>query len=344
MATGTTPAAGTSPNRGTSYVITPEQHVLRVTVAILFWIMGLVVIVPTVKFYLDSYHWACFLGVPLWAIGVAATIRWRIVIVAVPEVAAAIITNPYVGVGDDPFANQVVLPTGTWFKFPWEVEQDGLIINLRQVAQELDEDFPCSDGIPIRIKGSFTYRADIDLLPRYIAVDDDVINKAIVNLATGYLSDETSRQKAEDARSMIKDFQKGLVDLFEDPTTGGGIIARGEEQALVARNNWALTVEHIFGIRFNQLQVGDVAYSDAYQLVLEQMARQERIQAAVQKQVDAFVLAHGAVLTAPERQGIVNDILIAFNLAKRDIILVEGSTENFIATVLAGMAGLVRRP
>lgn len=338
MATGT-------PVRGNSYVITPGQHLLRALMSILSWVTGLIIIVITVKFFSDSYYWSLFLGVWLWALGVAATIRWRIAIVVTPEVSATIITNSYMGVDADPFRNQIVLTTGTWFKFWWEQEVDGLIINMREVPQEFDEDFPCEDGVPIRVRGSFTYRPDVDLLPRYIAVDDDVINKGLVNLATGRISRLASQHPAETARGMIQGFQDDVVSAFDNPTIIAGMIARGEARALAARGGWSLTLEHIYGISFNQLQVGDVAYSDAYQLVLEQRARSRQVDDAITRHATRLGITPGSVAEAVQVQALTSAVLAEFGIINVSSVRVEGDMGQGLAAILAGIAGFfTRRP
>ena len=150
---------------------------------------------------------------------------------------------------------------------------------------------------------------------------------------------------AEEARRKIDEFQREVVNVFDNPTTATGIIARGEERALIARGGWGLTLEHIYGISFNRLQVGDIAYSDSYQLVLEQRNRSREMDNVITRHATRLGITPTNPATAEQIQALTSAVMAEFGVINTSSVRVEGDMGQGLAAILAGIAGFFsRRP
>lgn len=315
-----------------SYLITPEGHRARIYTALIIWASGLPLTILTLLLLFRNWYWACFIGAALWVVVVGYGVMRKIFVVSVPEVTGAILQNLWVRVtNNDPYANQTVFPQGWWFKYPWEQVKEGMYINLRIVQQDYTEDAPAADGPKVFYRGGFIYRPLLSLLPRYVAVDDTVINQGLVDLTTSLLSRLIAEGTAAEARESIDIYQIALVDMFNDPLSALRMADARERHLLEDIMHLPPTFGNLFGIDFLAAVVGDVDYEDAYQTSLSKRAQSDLIE-QVRRRLALTMSAENASDTA----------LVQFGIVKRETFRLDGEAHQALAALLARIGGIGR--
>lgn len=307
-----------------SYLITHEEHMKRAAFAVLVWIASYIPIVGLPVLMLGTL-WGVFLGTALWILLIGETLAFFLV--AVPEVCGLITVNVFQKTTvKDRYANQLVYMTGLWFHYPWEQVKEGLFINLRIVHQPFEEDFPGKDGPRTEHKGDIFYRPVPKWLPRYIAVDDTVINRGLIAITSSILSTLTAGRDAVKARKSIKFFQKKLSGAFRDHDEmlkSASEVVDAELSEEEATHSW------LFAIDVLTVKLSDVDYEPDFSITLSKEAQAKRISAyAKQLQED------NPNLSAKDAQNIAD---IRYGTARKDIFEVEGNAHQALAGLLAGI-------
>ncbi len=256
-----------------SYLITEQEHTVNALWALVCWVLSLIAIVLVVLVVSKSSYWSLIIGVFIWILVMTNKRCLRVFMLAVPEATGAITINRLVHVTTaDPYANQRVYPVGLWFKLPPEQVKDGLFINLRIVSQPYQEDFPAGDDVVLAMRGGFIYRSPLELLPRYVAVDDTVINGSLVDMTTSLLLQEIVQGPAHVGRGKVKEWQDALLAMLGDTTTAFPML-RAQERDLLLRQGLNANFEDLFGIDFISVLIADADYEMEYQKSLNQQAR-----------------------------------------------------------------------
>lgn len=310
---------------GKSYVITTEDQVQRAVVAVVSWLLMFGLALILVRVFFTDPLWVLCLTFGLWILMVGESLIYFLV--GVPEVTGLITINQLVQPQTlDPYANQKVYLNGLWFKFPWEKVNEDLFINLRIVAQSFEEDFPAKDGPKIPTNGEVFWRPDERLLPRHIAVDASIINRGLVAIATGSLSQKISRHLARTARGKVDVFQREVLDRFEAPI-GDDIKPTSHEAAIAAAAGVSIiTYEWLWGIDFLGVRIGDVDYEADYQKALSQEARSKLIVALAEK------LAKERNLRPKDA---MNAALMQFEIVTKEIFELEGNAPQALTALFA---------
>ncbi len=305
--------------------MTSEQQAQRAIVAILFWLimLGISFLLPWM--FISDPLWLLCITFGLWTLMVTETLKYFLV--GVPEVTGLILVNWLIQPQPlDPYANQTVVLNGLWIKFPWDDVRDSLFINLRIVAQSFDEDFPAKDGPMIHTSGEIFWRPDERLLPRHIAVDTTIINKGLVAIATGSLSQKISKNLAQVARGNVDKYQRGLLDRFEAPITDDIKPSSHEAAIALAAGVSVITYEWMWGIDFLGVRIGDADYEKAYQLALSQEARSRLIEALAERLRNERGL---------EPKDAINAALMQFEIVTKEIFELEGNAPQALTALFA---------
>lgn len=310
---------------GRSYVMTSEQQVQRAAVAVLCWLLIVSVSFLVVWMFFTDPLWILCLTFGLSTMLISETLKYFLV--GVPEVTGLILVNWLIQPQPlDPYANQKVVLNGLWFKFPWEDVRESLFINLRIVGQPFDEDFPAKDGPKIPTNGEIFWRPDERLLPRHIAVDTSIINRGLVAIATGTLSQKISRSTARVARGKVDQYQQELLNRFEAPITDD-IKPSSHEAAIAATDGvGVITYEWMWGIDFLGVRIGDADYDADYQKALSQEARSRLIEALAKRLRDERGL---------EPKDAMNAALMQYEIVTKEIFELEGNAPQALTALFA---------
>jgi regulator of protease activity HflC (stomatin/prohibitin superfamily) len=302
-----------------------EQQVRRAAVAVICWML-----MTTTSFLIVSLMFSDPIWVLSWTLGLAMIMIFGTLkhfLVGVPEVTGLILINMLIQVQPlDPYANQIVVLVGISFKFPWEQVKEDLFISLRIVAQPFKEDFPAKDGPKIPTTGEIFWRPDERLLPRHIAVDTTIINKGLVAIATGTLSQEISKSAARKARGKVDLYQTLLLDRFEAAITDDIKPSSHEYAIAMAAGVTTVTNEWMWGIDFLGVRIGDADYEADYQKALSQEARASLISQLAEKLREERKL---------EPKDAMNAALMQFELVKKEIFELEGNAPQALTALLA---------
>jgi len=230
----------------------------RIFFAMSCWVIVLFAFVLAGSIILGEYGGA-FIGVAAWIVLVAYTLRFFMV--SVPEVTGLATINLLKGGELRPYG------PGLHFKYLWEQTKEGNYITFRLVKQELLETYPAKDGPVLKIKWFFQYHPRLDLLGRYIAVSEEVINTGLTDIGSKFLSQEIGgkRESAEGCKEHQDEIEKKLKESFEKSPLvlekegiNLGVLAEpfeGEE----------LTLEWLYGIDIVQVGIADMDYEEKYQ-------------------------------------------------------------------------------
>ncbi len=195
------------------------------------------------------------IGMALWLPAMAYLVKPFLV--SVPEVTGLLTINLLTGTLR-PYG------TGMHFRFPWEQVKVGNYINLRTITpNQRKESYPSADGPAMIVKWSFQYIPRLELLPRFIAVDQSTIDNGLGDVGSSFLSAEIARRNAIDCKTNQAQLEAGLQSAFEGQFNRGVI---GE------------TVEHFYGIDIVRISLADVDYDEKFQRARtsEQVAKRLR--------------------------------------------------------------------
>lgn len=168
--------------------------------------------------------------------------------VSVPEVTGLVTINLFTG-------KMYAYPTGLSFRFPWEQVKEGNYINLRTMrTDDVEETFPCLDGPMVKVTWSLQYRATVEKLSRYIAVDEDTINKGLNELASSFLAIKIRDTNADEIRKDKKGLEESVIGGLKRHKVS---TPEGVEEEL----------EDFYGIVIVFVAIADVDYEEAYQKV-----------------------------------------------------------------------------
>lgn len=316
-----------------SYRITDEGAIFREVCAVLIWILMFIAFCAFPRFVLKlPLSWSIWVGAAFWQAAVAHTAQ--MFLVSVPEVTGLITVNwfwrPTV---QEPYRGMTVYPTGVWFKFPWEQVKLGNYINMRIVEIRIDENFPAADGPEVHQKGTLVYRPLLDLLPRYIAVDDEVIDNGLKTAAEGRLSSYIGEDDAIQARNSIQEYEKWIVEDMEEV---GSIELTGSREYDASGTTGKATIEWLWGIDLLITRLGDSTYEDRFQDGLSR----ERVSHLIQS------VAQGMIAEGMDPKQAWNTAMIQWGLTKKEIIELEGIAFDKLAETVANIlnrAGAIAR-
>jgi hypothetical protein len=338
-----------------SYLTTPLQQTARALFAMLVWSLALAVI-PLCIAVLGPL-WGFTVGTSAWILMLTHTLHYFVV--SVPEVTGLITINLLLRPTElDRYANQHVYQTGLSFRFPWEQVKLGLYINLRIVTQTFEEDFsakgsPATEkkqqkeagaeqkkkrrpggkagaGPKVTIRGSIQYRAFLQLLPRYVAVDESTINRGLVDIIESYLSDTVATDPPEKARTNVKKYQKGITDLFQDEKQ---LLNTAYEVKMAQQQkdkDKKISFEWLYAIDLLLVQVADIEYEPRYQEVLSAQERGKRL-AEIADEWQARGL---------EPKDATNAALIINGDVPKEIVEVEGNAWQALQGIVLGAGSL----
>lgn len=184
------------------------------------------------------------------------TLRWFTA--SVPEATGLLLVNVLKSTGPkDPFSNQRGVGPGFHFKLPWEQAKVGNYINLRLITPPTrEETYPSSEGPLMKVKWSFQYRPDVELLPQYIGVDESTIDEGIGDMGSSFLSKEIGGKPIVEVKKAQKDIEAGLLALFD----------AGKKE-----------LKQLYGIDVMKVALHDVDYEESYQAALAAKAIAARI-------------------------------------------------------------------
>lgn len=196
------------------------------------------------------------------AIGILLSSRTaQFFMVSVPEVSALATINL--------LRNGALRPyePGLHFKYPWEQVKEGNYITFRLVKQELTETYPAKDGPELKVKWFFQYRARPDLLGRYIAVSEEVINTGLTDVGSKFLSQEIGAKwkKAEDCKKHQDEIEDKLKENFEKKTAID-LEREGAHLGIPSiPSDKDKTLEWLYGINLIVVGIADMDYEEKYQ-------------------------------------------------------------------------------
>jgi len=194
----------------------------------------------------------------LWLLSVTQAANFFIV--SVPEITGLITINLFIkATSKEPYRNLKTYLTGLSFKFPWEQSKRGNYIDLRIVTQSFEEDFPAQDGPMIEIRGSFQYRADSNLLHKYIAVDETTINQGIRDVITSHLTKTIAITPAVETRKITKELEEGVHGIFKMQDS----CKRASDMS--TRTDDCHELEELYGIQILVVAIADSGYKEAFQ-------------------------------------------------------------------------------
>lgn len=268
-----------------------------------------------------NLSWSVWIGTALWVISVTQTAQ--MFLVNVPEVTGLITVNWFWRpTRQEPLRGMTVYPTGVWFKFPFEQVKLGNYINMRIVDVPVNENFPAEDGVPLHLNGTLLYRPLLDLLPRYIAVDDEVIDGGLQEVADGRLSVYVAEDPVKRARNSIDDYQKWVIEDLE--AEGSVVLAKSIEVDASGVTGDA-SIEWLLGIDLLIVRLGDATYDPVYQKGLTEGARAVLVQGVADKMI-------GSGMNPKEAW---NNAMIQFGLTQKQIYELEGLPLDRLAEAVA---------
>lgn len=275
----------------------------RVTFALLCCALVLALAIMAGLAVFGSLFW----GLLIWAIAMAYAPR--AFLVSVPEVTGLLTIN---------LLNGELRPygTGIHFRFPWEQVKEGNYINLRTITPEQrKESYPSADGPAMIVKWSFQYIPRLELLPRFIAVDQTTIDKGLGDVGSSFLSAEIARRNTIDCKENQAVIERGLQEAFEGPFSRSAV---GE------------TVEQFYGIDIVRISLADVDYDEKFQRARTTEQVMERLRGSANKIHDE----HGEISS----KDALNAVMIVNGDVTKNIQEVEGEGGQALAALLMAMA------
>lgn len=199
---------------------------------------------------------AIYFGLVIASGAVVWTLEWFTA--SVPEATGLLLVNVLKSTrAEDPFSNQRGVGPGLHFKLPWEQGREGNYINLRLITPPTrDETYPSAEGPMMKVKWSFQYRPNVELLPQYIGVDESTIDDGIADMGSSFLSREIGGQSVEKIKNLQGDIEGKLLALFDT----------GKKK-----------LEYLYGINVMKAALHDVDYEESYQAALAAKAIAARV-------------------------------------------------------------------
>jgi regulator of protease activity HflC (stomatin/prohibitin superfamily) len=229
----------------------------RLIFTIVCWGLALILVLLTTTFIGGSYR--VWIGFAIWIVLVTGTLRFFMV--SVPEVAGLVTINLLSG-------RLYPYGPGLHFRYPWEQIKEGNYINFRLVKKEIDETYPAKDGPELKVKWFFQYRPQLNLLGRYIAVSEEVIDSGLTDVGSSFLSQEIGarRTSAESCKRDQNEIEQALRRYFEEES----IIELFQEGVNLGipcepPEGEAPTLEWLYGINLVRVGIHDMDYEEKYQ-------------------------------------------------------------------------------
>ncbi len=217
---------------------------------------------------------------------------------------------------------------GLHFKYPWEQEKEGNHINFRLVKVFRSETYPAKDGPAMVVKWFFQYRPRLDLLGRYIAVSQDVIETGLTDVGSSFLSRTIAGIAAEDCKTgqkgietdLKKSFDRTIEDLESDGADLGIPVPPETKES---------TLEYLYGIHLVEVGLSDADYEERYQKARATKAIAEKLSETARgiKQKNG--------MTGKDSH---NAALIINGMVAKNVQEVEGEGGQAIAALLMAMA------
>lgn len=218
---------------------------------------------------------------------------------------------------------------GIHFKYPWEQVKDGNYINFRIVKVMRTETYPAQDGPALDVKWFFQYRPRLELLGRYIAVSQDVIDTGLTDVGSSFLSAAIARLPAEFCKTKQALLEKALKEAFDKRPVD--LEKDGAELGLPAPSEDAdQTLEYLYGIHLVEVGLNDVDYEERYQ--------KARATKAISKTLRETAEDIKRDKDIPDKDAMNIALIINGHVEKR-VQEVEGRGGQALAALLMAMAG-----
>jgi len=272
--------------------VTSADGPQKIVVMLVCFVLEFIVSATVGSFIFGSLQWILVIWLVLMALSVDKFL------LSVPEITGLLTVDVFTG---------ALRPYGTGFhlRYPWEQVKAGNYINLRIITEPIEESYPAQDGPSMLTKWSFQYRPRLDMLARYISVDDRTIKEGLKDVGSSILSANIAQVPAADCKKNQQQVEEELKKEFQDlhPTPA-----------------------ELYGIDLIRVSLADVDYEPTVQAVRasEQVAARLRaIAAAIRTENPAI-----------SQKDAMNLALIIHGNIKKDVVEVEGEGGNALAALL----------
>jgi len=208
-------------------------------------------------------------------------------LVSVPEITGLITVNIATG-------ELHVYETGLHIRYPWEQVEEGNYINLRQVTEMVEENYPAQDSL-MDVKWLFQYTPMAEGLPRYISADDNTIKRGLKGIGGSVLGHEISAKNGEECKKKQEEIEVSMMKKF------------GETKP---------TPLVLYGIRIDRVAIVDMDYDKNVQKARSALATTQ----LTIKMADAIQSDDKSI----SRKDAMNFALVITDKAKKNIFEVEG--------------------